>query len=58
MLAHYGASVLLTTVLGLGSGILLAAYFPRVFALMNGGRLFGHPLQRRRPALAAQPQEG
>jgi surface polysaccharide O-acyltransferase-like enzyme len=58
MLAHYGASVLLTTVLGLGSGILLAAYLPRVFALMNGGRLFGHPLQRRRPALAAQPQEG
>lgn len=38
MLAHYAASVVVTVVIGVGAGLLVARRWPRVFALMNGGR--------------------
>lgn len=39
LLAHYVISVALTVMLGLACGLLLARFAPRLFALMNGGRL-------------------
>lgn len=39
MLVHYVASVSLTVIIGLGLGIALAYKAPKIFALMNGGRL-------------------
>ena len=38
MLLHYVVSVAMTVVFGVGSGYLLARYWPAAFALMNGGR--------------------
>jgi hypothetical protein len=38
MLVHYATSVVVTVVIGVGSGLLLARQWPRAFALMNGGR--------------------
>jgi succinoglycan biosynthesis protein ExoH len=45
MLAHYVLSVALTTGIGLTAGLILATRLPRLFALMNGGRLFVAPIQ-------------
>ena len=39
LLLHYLASVAVTVAIGLSAGLLLVKYAPRVFALMNGGRL-------------------
>lgn len=49
MIAHYLASVTVTVVIGLSSGVLLARLAPNWFALLNGGRLaaIGGP---KRPA--------
>jgi hypothetical protein len=52
MLVHYAASVSLTVMIGLGLGIALASKAPKVFALMNGGRLLGQSIITRRPAEA------
>jgi succinoglycan biosynthesis protein ExoH len=41
MLVHYVTSVLLTVAVGLGFALALARSCPRMFALMNGGRLLG-----------------
>ena len=41
MLVNYGLSVTLTITIGIGTGLLLARFVPRFFALMNGGRLLG-----------------
>jgi hypothetical protein len=41
MLVHYALSVSSTIAIGIGSGLLLARFAPRFFALMNGGRLLG-----------------
>jgi hypothetical protein len=38
MLLHYVVSVAVTVAFGVGSGYLLARYWPAAFALMNGGR--------------------
>jgi surface polysaccharide O-acyltransferase-like enzyme len=38
MLAHYATSVVVTVVIGVSAGLFVARQFPRVFALMNGGR--------------------
>ena len=38
MLAHYATSVILTVVIGVSAGLFVARRWPRVFALMNGGR--------------------
>jgi succinoglycan biosynthesis protein ExoH len=39
MLIHYAASVGITIMIGLGFGMVLAYKLPKIFALMNGGRL-------------------
>jgi len=39
MVAHYLLCVLLTILLCLGTGALLARYLPAMFSLLNGGRL-------------------
>lgn len=41
MLLHYTASVTITIMIALGLGLMLARKAPRIFALMNGGRLLG-----------------
>jgi succinoglycan biosynthesis protein ExoH len=41
MIVHYCTSVSLTVMIGLGFGIALAHKAPKIFALMNGGRLLG-----------------
>ena len=46
MLVHYAASVSLTVMIGLGLGTLLAYKAPKLFALMNGGRLLGQSTDR------------
>jgi hypothetical protein len=38
MLAHYGASVIVTVAIGLAAAMLLARLLPKGFALLNGGR--------------------
>ena len=38
MLAHYATSVIVTVVIGVSAGLFVARQWPRVFALMNGGR--------------------
>ena len=38
MLMHYFASVIITTAIGLGTGLILARHAPGLFALFNGGR--------------------
>jgi len=38
MLAHYAVSVVVTVIIGVGVGLFVARQWPRVFALMNGGR--------------------
>ncbi len=39
MIIHWITSVTTTIAIGLAMGILLARFFPRIFSLMNGGRL-------------------
>ena len=41
MLLHYLISVALTVTIGLTAGMMLARFAPRVFSLMNGGRMLG-----------------
>jgi succinoglycan biosynthesis protein ExoH len=41
MVAHYGASVVVTVAIGIGAGVLLARAAPNWFALLNGGRMVG-----------------
>jgi hypothetical protein len=39
MLLHYVVSVAVTTTIGIGLGLLLTRFAPRVFSLFNGGRV-------------------
>jgi hypothetical protein len=51
MLFHYLCSVVVTVAFGVGSGFLLARWWPAAFALMNGGRdpAAARPSDRDRP---------
>jgi hypothetical protein len=49
MLVHYTTSVLLTILIALGLGLALAYKAPRIFSLMNGGRLLGQVKTERSP---------
>lgn len=58
MLVHFFASATLTVAIGLAAGIGLAKKSPRIFALMNGGRLLGQIKdQRPAPETIAPPQD-
>ena len=58
MLLHYVVSVAVTVTFGVGSGYLLARYWPTAFALMNGGRepVTSRTSDRRQPAAKLAPQ--
>ncbi len=57
MMVHYVASVTVTVAVGLGLGLGLARGMPRVFSLMNGGRLL-EQTGRRDKAVAASAKQG
>jgi peptidoglycan/LPS O-acetylase OafA/YrhL len=55
MLAHYITSASLTVMIALGLGFTVATKAPRIFALMNGGRLLGQSATRQPPEVNMAP---